>query len=977
MSSFTLQRDSNNSLIKKTVNFSSTPSINNNSQSLGSTGSVSSASINILTLNGTQVTATGAKLNYVDVTPGTASASKALVLDSSRNISNINSMSCASLTVNGTSITCSSTPDELTGITAGTASASKALVLDSSRNISNINSMSCASLTVNGTSITGTPVELTGITAGTASASKALVLDSSSNITNINNLSSSKLTITPASASSTLLTDWTQNISPASSSPWQQITYSPELNLYAAVHNTSNSTSAVMTSTNGTTWTTRTTPSATWNCICWISELYLFILGGNGGNMAYSSDGITWTQVSISGSSGNVSYILWYPKYNQIVALNGSSWANENDGLYYSTTGKSWNISKKQLTAHYEKCMAYSPELSLLVATGVPLNGTTYYSYFTYTNVELFTDAVNSPMTSNQVTHSNISIYWNSICWSSYLGMFVAVADASSSVTSKIAYSTNGTSWTLIDSPSSKNWSKVLWCDKINIFVAVSSDSSSALMTSTNGTTWTVNNSLPSTGGLKDMYWDSNKLQLIIISNSTSASQKILITKYTISNNGLSLNLNNLTGNTSDSVLNSDVNMNYLVSKGGDHIFYSKLDSSNKQLLNIKANGLIGINNVQNPIAPLDIQTISDRAMVIRTSSTNSSAYAYFKMDSTGTLSIITKQSNGSSGTLDLTKTQLTLPSLSSLSSTLLNCSYVYANANSTSMFRKTSTGNGVSRNSTVDYAIEIQGAAFQQNHAGLVFRTYNASSTIINSIGLMPYSTTLVNSSESTGLRFTRIAGGTAIGDSSNSPFSILATGGCQSSNSASSTIHSFRCESSSNNAYGDISFEGTGSTWGRIRSTLTNSSSITAKLEFITSLSGNDQTCLTLTPNSSGGNLTSINNITYAGTLTGPSDIRLKENIEEADLDTCYNNMKTLKLKKYQWKEGINHMDNKKIGWIAQDVEQIFPKSIIETSMYGLEDCKTISTDQIVATMYGTIQKLMQKVEKLEEFINTLEVE
>ena len=187
MSSFSLQRNLNNSLIKKTVNFSATPSVNNNSQSLGSTGSVNSASINILTLNGTQVTATGDKLNYVDVSPGTASASKALVLDSSRNISNINSVSCASLTVNGTAITGSSTPTELTGITAGIASASKALVLDATRNIRNIN-----------------------------------------------NLSSSYLTITPNTATSVLLTDWTQNITPASSSPWQQITYSPELNLFVS-----------------------------------------------------------------------------------------------------------------------------------------------------------------------------------------------------------------------------------------------------------------------------------------------------------------------------------------------------------------------------------------------------------------------------------------------------------------------------------------------------------------------------------------------------------------------------------------------------------------------------------------------------------------------------------------------------------------------------------------------------------------------
>lgn len=465
-----------------------------------------------------------------------------------------------------------------------------------------------------------------------------------------------------------------------------------------------------MTSPNGITWTTRSTgSSATWNCVYWCAELYLFILGGNSGKIGYSSNGTTWSQVSISGTSGNIAYILWYPKVNQLVALNGSEWASSSDGLYYSTNGISWSLSKKESTFHYEKCMAYSPELGMIIATGTPVNGNVFNSNFTYTTQALSTDIINAQMISNSINHSNLNINWKSICWSSYLGMFIAVADASSSVTYKIAYSTNGTTWTFIDSPSTNNWSKVLWCDKINIFVAISSDATSALMTSPNGTSWTLNNSLPSTSGLQDMYWDSTNLQLIMISNDTSAQQKILITKYTISNNGLSLNLNNLTGNTSDSILNSDVNMNYIVSNGGDHIFYSKLTSTNKQLLNIKANGNIGINNVPNPVSPLDIQTLGDRAITLRSSSTNASAYAYLNMTSSGTVSLITKQSNGSTGTFDLSKTQLVLPStLGAFTASTITCTNIVTNANTTSQFSKTPTGIGVHRTSTADYALAI-----------------------------------------------------------------------------------------------------------------------------------------------------------------------------------------------------------------------------------------------------------------------------
>jgi hypothetical protein len=50
-----------------------------------------------LTLNGTLVTANATELNYTQVIPGTASASKALVLDSNRDIENINELSAATI----------------------------------------------------------------------------------------------------------------------------------------------------------------------------------------------------------------------------------------------------------------------------------------------------------------------------------------------------------------------------------------------------------------------------------------------------------------------------------------------------------------------------------------------------------------------------------------------------------------------------------------------------------------------------------------------------------------------------------------------------------------------------------------------------------------------------------------------------------------------------------------------------------------
>jgi hypothetical protein len=123
--------------------------------------------------------------------------------------------------------------------------------------------------------------------------------------------------------------------------------------------------------------------------------------------------------------------------------------------------------------------------------------------------------------------------------------------------------------------------------------------------------------------------------------------------------------------------------------------------------------------------------------------------------------------------------------------------------------------------------------------------------------------------------------------------------------------------------------------------------------------------------------------------------SDMRLKEDIEDADLDICYNNIKNLPLKRYKWKDDIytNEQvpDRHKLGWIAQDVEQILPKAVITSNQFEIEDCKSLDIDQIIATLYGSIQKLINICENqdnlimelenkkkiLEDFINSIEIE
>ena len=125
---------------------------------------------------------------------------------------------------------------------------------------------------------------------------------------------------------------------------------------------------------------------------------------------------------------------------------------------------------------------------------------------------------------------------------------------------------------------------------------------------------------------------------------------------------------------------------------------------------------------------------------------------------------------------------------------------------------------------------------------------------------------------------------------------------------------------------------------------------------------------------------------------TWTISSDERLKENIELANIDICFDVIKNLPLKRYKWKDEIySHdqvQDRVKLGWIAQDVKNVFPKATVEKdeifSPTGkkedeieIKNCLSLNADQIYAALYGAVQKLIEKNENQETLIQELSAE
>ena len=109
---------------------------------------------------------------------------------------------------------------------------------------------------------------------------------------------------------------------------------------------------------------------------------------------------------------------------------------------------------------------------------------------------------------------------------------------------------------------------------------------------------------------------------------------------------------------------------------------------------------------------------------------------------------------------------------------------------------------------------------------------------------------------------------------------------------------------------------------------------------------------------------------------TWTISSDERLKTNITQANLDICYDNVKNIPLKRYTWRDEIytpeEVPDRSKLGWIAQDVEMFIPKAVEQKNMHGYSDCRTLNSDQIIASLYGAVQKLIIEVETLKSQLN-----
>lgn len=142
----------------------------------------------------------------------------------------------------------------------------------------------------------------------------------------------------------------------------------------------------------------------------------------------------------------------------------------------------------------------------------------------------------------------------------------------------------------------------------------------------------------------------------------------------------------------------------------------------------------------------------------------------------------------------------------------------------------------------------------------------------------------------------------------------------------------------------------------------------------------------------------------------ITALSDRRIKEEIEEANLDLCVDAVKSLPVSRYKYKNFVGtHIDKHVTGFLADDVENVFPKSVSKRDkcfpvldeegcpvyeevtetvteldkngkeitketkrevqkMFLMKDVKDITMTEALPTLWGAVQSLIRRVEQLE---------
>jgi hypothetical protein len=236
---------------------------------------------------------------------------------------------------------------------------------------------------------------------------------------------------------------------------WRWVDYDPTYGFVAVTAD--QTTSSISTSPDGFTWTHRTTPNAGFTKVVRGSDKWVALGSIGGAEIAYSTDGTTWTGASIGSTSywgflayGNGIYVAGvYSLFGNNVATStdGISWTSTNNGPLGTMTG-----------------LCFGAGLFVAISSNTIYTSTDGVTWTSSTSPENAT--------------------WRCVCWGN--GLFVALGSSGSN---RVMTSPDGITWTIRTASALNTWLAITYGN--GMFVGVSGATSNSIMTSPDGITWT------------------------------------------------------------------------------------------------------------------------------------------------------------------------------------------------------------------------------------------------------------------------------------------------------------------------------------------------------------------------------------------------------------------------------------------------------------------------------------------------------
>jgi hypothetical protein len=627
----------------------------------------------------------------------------------------------------------------------------------------------------------------------------------------------------------------------------------------------------------------------------------------------------------------------WNNTNNIMTSTDGYNWIERGQGLgYYNAScvcyGElSANNMYVIMANNYYEALTSTNGINWVSTTSIGSNfwGGVCFGYDTSRN-GLFVAVTYSGSTNSVATSSNginwtlryaVANTWRSVCYgydTSGTGLFVAV---STSGTNRVMYSYNGITWTGVASANeSAEWYSV--CYGNGLFVAVANaGTGNRVMTSSNGITWTSRTAV-------SYSWRS-----VCYGNGLFTA---------VADVGFGQNAMTSSDGINWTLRTTPFDISYAAVTYGNGTFIAVAEYAsitNKVMTNdytandnmLVLNGGVGI-GTSNPQYTLDVNG-SARIMDNIQMGTGSASYRRFTMGG-----------GNSFGYLYGAFNQL---------GDGIHMGYNAYNDNASWKLNATGFGSGTSRISMGYGYIGLYTAPEGSSPPTNLGLYQNASGQV--GIGTTTPTASLTVNGQTKSLRNT--SSSTLTGSLATAAFNIDTV----YSLPATSYVSSLSWSSQTTNGYNQNAFLGSKreniSTFGSVIIGV-GSSDMTINHEFLFSSNGNAY---------------------CPGTWQTSSDVRLKTDITDADLNICYDNMKKLKLRRWKWRNDeipeLMKIDKHQLGWIAQELEEISPNSVSTMGMYGIEDCKHIETIQIQSFMYGTIQKLMNITEQQQIIIEQLQ--